>query len=80
MHRDIKPENIMLRPDGYLKVLDFGIAKLIEPSISDSELSTLINTEQGTIIGTIQYMSSRAGSRTCSRCENRRLESGRRPF
>jgi len=57
MHRDIKPENIMLRPDGYLKVLDFGIAKLIEPSISDSELSTLINTEQGTIIGTIQYMS-----------------------
>ena len=57
MHRDIKPENIMMRPDGYLKVLDFGIAKLIEPSISDSELSTLINTEQGTIIGTIQYMS-----------------------
>ena len=57
MHRDIKPENIMLRPDGYLKVLDFGVAKLIEPSISGSELSTLINTEQGTIIGTIQYMS-----------------------
>ena len=57
MHRDIKPENIMLRPDGYLKVLDFGIAKLIEPSISNSESSTLINTEQGAIIGTIQYMS-----------------------
>ena len=57
MHRDIKPENIMLRPDGYLKVLDFGIAKLIEPTISDSDLSTLINTEQGTIVGTIQYMS-----------------------
>ena len=57
MHRDIKPENIMLRPDGYLKVLDFGIAKLIEPSISNSEVSTLINTEQGAIVGTIQYMS-----------------------
>ena len=57
MHRDIKPENIMLRSDGYLKVLDFGVAKLIEPAVGDSELSTLINTEQGTIIGTIQYMS-----------------------
>ena len=57
MHRDIKPENIMLRPDGYLKVLDFGVAKLIEPSAGDSGLSTLINTEQGMIIGTIQYMS-----------------------
>jgi len=57
IHRDIKPENIMLRPDGYLKVLDFGVAKLIEPSAGDSEQSTLINTEQGTIIGTIQYMS-----------------------
>ncbi len=57
MHRDIKPENIMLRRDGYLKVLDFGLAKLIEPSATDSGLSTLVNTEQGTIIGTIQYMS-----------------------
>lgn len=57
MHRDIKPENIMLRPDGYLKVLDFGVAKLIEPSSGESGLSTLINTEQGMIIGTIQYMS-----------------------
>ena len=57
MHRDIKPENIMLRPDGYLKVLDFGLAKLIEPSSADSGLSTLVNTEQGMIIGTIQYMS-----------------------
>jgi serine/threonine protein kinase len=57
MHRDIKPENVMVRPDGYVKVLDFGLAKLTERSVTGSDASTLINTEQGTIIGTVQYMS-----------------------
>src|SRR2546423_3053412 len=57
VHRDIKPENIMLRPDGYVKVLDFGLAKLTEARAGDSEASTLINTDPGVVIGTVQYMS-----------------------
>ena len=59
VHRDIKPENIMLRPDGYVKVLDFGLAKLIEPERSGSEDPTraLINTSAGVVMGTVAYMS-----------------------
>lgn len=61
VHRDIKPENIMLRRDGYVKVLDFGLAKLTAKSPArptvDSDASTLIETEPGVLMGTAPYMS-----------------------
>src|SRR5213592_1763433 len=61
VHRDIKPENIMLRPDGYVKVLDFGIAKLAEEELPTSmpknEALLLVETNLGSILGTVRYMS-----------------------
>jgi eukaryotic-like serine/threonine-protein kinase len=61
IHRDIKPENLMLRPDGYVKVLDFGLAKLTErqASTTDTEAPTVarVDTNPGTVMGTLSYMS-----------------------
>ena len=61
VHRDIKPENIMLRPDGYVKVLDFGIAKLAEQevpvTIPKDKALLLVETNLGSILGTVRYMS-----------------------
>jgi len=61
VHRDIKPENVMIRPDGLVKILDFGIAKLTEkkPELIDAEAATAVKggTSPGMIIGTANYMS-----------------------
>ena len=61
VHRDIKPENIVIRPDGYVKILDFGLAKLIEQKglFVEGEDDTAIQnqTARGVIMGTVNYMS-----------------------
>ena len=65
VHRDLKPENLMVSRDGYVKILDFGLSKLVAPESGEvSAMPTLARpeTQPGTVLGTVGYMSPEQAS------------------
>ena len=66
IHRDLKPSNIKVKPDGTVKVLDFGLAKALDPGGSGGPTST--GTDVGIVLGSAAYMSpEQAGGQTVDR-------------
>jgi hypothetical protein len=65
LHRDLKPENLVVTPDGLLKILDFGLAKVVAPPLGDvaaRETLTRQGTQAGVLLGTLEYMSPEQAS------------------